>query len=120
MRQAKSQLRIVRVYEPASAQDGNRILVDRIWPRGISKEKARVSHWLKEIAPTTELRKWFGHDPVRFDEFAQRYRAELEANQTAVQTLRDMIAQGPVTLVYSAHDTEHNQARVLAEFMRGE
>lgn len=109
--------RIKRVYEPAAEGDGRRVLVDRVWPRGITKEKAVLSDWLKEVAPSTELRKWFGHDPGRFAEFRERYRAELEGN-AALAELRTL--KGVVTLVYGAHDEEHNQAVVLLELLVSE
>jgi uncharacterized protein YeaO (DUF488 family) len=108
--------RIKRVYEPAVEGDGTRVLVDRVWPRGITKEKAALSAWLKEVAPSTELRKWFGHDRARFAEFRERYRAELKGN-AAFDELRQM--QGVVTLVYGAHDETHNQAVVLKELLEG-
>jgi uncharacterized protein YeaO (DUF488 family) len=112
-------LRLKRIYEPASADDGARILVDRVWPRGIRKDDARLTLWLKEIAPSSELRKWFGHDPERWPEFRRRYRAELEANDEAVQRLRSQIREGPVTLLFGAHDEAHNQAVVIAEYVAG-
>ena len=110
-------LQIKRIYDPASRSDGARILVDRIWPRGISKDKAALTTWLKEIAPTTVLRKWFNHDPARWTEFQKRYHTELKANLQAVEQLHDYMKAGSVTLLYSAHDTEHNQARALADYM---
>lgn len=106
-----------RVYEPPSDADGTRILVDRLWPRGLSKDKARVDLWLKEIAPTTELRQWFGHDPQKWAEFQRRYRAELEANIETVSTLKDALSKGPATLVYGARDETHNDAVVLAAYL---
>ncbi|HWL48063.1 MAG TPA: DUF488 domain-containing protein [Sphingomonadaceae bacterium] len=110
---------IKRVYDPPAAGDGQRILVDRLWPRGLSKEKAKVSLWLKEIAPSAGLRKWFGHDPARWSEFQTRYRAELDANAETAAQLREALKHGPATLVYGAHDTEHNQAVVLAAWLGG-
>lgn len=116
-----SELRIKRVYEPASPDDGYRVLVDRIWPRGESKEKADLDLWLKEIAPSTELRKWFGHDPDKWDEFRTRYRAELDNNAQVVAELREIIKTHPVvTLVYSAKNEADNQAVALREYMLGE
>lgn len=106
--------RIKRAYEPAAEADGTRVLVDRVWPRGITKEKAAVSEWLKEVAPSTELRKWFGHEPERFAEFRERYRAELKGS-AALEELRRL--KGVVTLVYGAHDETHNQAAVLKELL---
>ncbi len=108
---------IKRVYEDAEQSDGYRVLVDRVWPRGVSKEKAAVNLWLKEVGPSTELRTWFGHIPERFEEFATKYRAELETN-AAAQELREVVAAHDiVTLVYSAKDEEHNQAVVLASYL---
>jgi uncharacterized protein YeaO (DUF488 family) len=112
-------IRIKRVYEPAAKDDGARVLVDRVWPRGVTKEKAALDLWLKDIAPSTALRKWFGHDPARWDEFRQRYGKELDGNTEPVAQLKRMIAAGPVTLLYSAHDAEHNQAVALLEYLRG-
>jgi uncharacterized protein YeaO (DUF488 family) len=110
-------LRIKRIRDPASPDDGQRVLVDRLWPRGISKEKASLSLWLREVAPSGALRQWFGHDPTRWSEFRSRYRAELDANEAAVATLRRLLEAGPVTLLYDAHDTVHNNAQALAEFL---
>ncbi|WP_334171930.1 DUF488 domain-containing protein [Sinomonas sp.] len=105
-----------RVYESSPA-GAFRILVDRVWPRGLTKEKAEVGLWLKEVAPSTELRKWFAHDPDRFEEFAERYRQELEGSE-ALEQLKDAVAEhGQVDLVYSAHDEEHNQAVVLQDLL---
>lgn len=110
-------VRIKRVYEPAEAGDGYRVLVDRIWPRGVSKEQARLDEWLKEVAPTSELRRWFGHDPEKFTEFSQRYRTEL-ADSSALAELQEIVArENQVTLVYGARDELHNQAVVLAEML---
>ncbi|MEN5051841.1 DUF488 domain-containing protein [Brevundimonas naejangsanensis] len=106
-----------RVYEAPAKTDGTRILVDRLWPRGLSKDKASVDLWLKEIAPSTELRKWFGHDPEKWAEFQRRYRAELKANGDAVSELRAALADGPATLVYGAKDEAHNDAVVLADYL---
>lgn len=114
-------VRIRRVYEDASADDGLRVLVDRLWPRGKSKQNAHIDVWLKDIAPSKELRSWFGHIPERFDEFASRYRRELDANTEAVNRLRELIADHPrVTLLYGAKDSEHNNAVVLREYLLGE
>jgi uncharacterized protein YeaO (DUF488 family) len=108
-------VRITRAYEPASEGDGFRVLVDRLWPRGVSKEKARLDTWMKEIAPSTVLRRWFGHDPARWDEFERRYRAELAEPERRhlVDELANRARHGPVTLVYGARDTAHNEAVVL-------
>jgi uncharacterized protein YeaO (DUF488 family) len=92
--------------------------VDRLWPRGVRKEEAKLTLWLKDIAPSDELRRWFGHDPARFAEFSRRYRAELNANKDAVSRMDELMKAGPVTLLYAAHDTEHNNARVLAEYLK--
>ncbi|HEY6631983.1 MAG TPA: DUF488 domain-containing protein [Rhizobiaceae bacterium] len=108
---------IKRVYEPASSEDGRRILIDRLWPRGLSKEKAGVDLWLKEIAPSGELRKWFGHDPAKWDQFRRRYRSELDANGEALQALKEAIGKGPATLLYGARDEEHNDAVVLRDLL---
>jgi len=108
---------IKRIYEPPARDDGQRVLVDRLWPRGIRKEDAALDAWLKDIAPTSELRKWFGHDPARFDAFSERYRRELDENGAAVEELRELIGKGDVTLLYAAHDEHCNQARVLADYM---
>ena len=118
---ASCDVRIRRVYEEPSADDGLRVLVDRLWPRGRSKQSAHVDVWLKDIAPSKNLRTWFGHIPERFDEFASRYRRELDANPEAVGRLRELIAGHPrVTLLYGAKDSEHNNAVVLREYLLGE
>lgn len=110
---------IKRAYDPPARNDGKRVLVDRLWPRGLSREAAALDLWLKEIAPSTELRKWFGHDPDRWEEFQRRYETELEdAAAPAVEQLLDLLKDGPVTLVYGARDTQHNDAVVLADFLR--
>jgi uncharacterized protein YeaO (DUF488 family) len=110
-------VRIKRVYEPRHERDGKRILVDRLWPRGLTKEKAAVDLWLKDIAPSTELRKWFGHDPVRWEEFQTRYRSELKKNGAAVSALRREAESGPVTLLFGTKDEEHNEAVVLRSIL---
>lgn len=112
-------IRLKRIYEDAAPDDGARIFVDRLWARGVSKEKARLDLWLKDIAPSNELRKWFGHDPAKWDEFQQRYRAELEQNPGPVATLRQKIKEGPVTILYGARDQEHNEAQVLKDYLNG-
>ena len=111
-------LRIKRIYDPAAPEDGQRVLVDRVWPRGVTKEKASLSLWLREIAPSTALRQWFGHQPDRWDEFLRRYHTELDGNESAVATLRGLVEAGPVTLLYGAHDTLHNNAQALVNYMR--
>ena len=110
-------LRTRRVYEPHLPDDGQRVLVDRIWPRGLSKETLQDAVWLKEVAPSTELRKWFGHRSERWEGFRVRYKAELGKNHDAINQLRDMCDRGPVTLLYSARDEERNQAVVIAEYL---
>jgi uncharacterized protein YeaO (DUF488 family) len=110
---------IKRVYEPLARGEGKRVLVDRIWPRGISKEELKDVLWLKEVAPSTELRQWFGHKPERWAEFRIRYRAELKKNPEAVAKLRALAKRGHVTLLYAAKDEEHNQAVVLGELLEG-
>jgi uncharacterized protein YeaO (DUF488 family) len=115
---ARHEVAIKRVYEPAADSDGQRVLVDRLWPRGLSKDKAGVAQWLKDIAPSTDLRKWFHHDPEKWTEFEKRFRAELDDNGEAVEELRGLVAKGKVTLLYSAHDEAHNNAVVLAAYLR--
>ena len=110
-------VKLKRAYEPAKKSDGTRILVDRLWPRGLSKEKAKIDLWLKEIAPSTDLRKWFGHDPEKWTEFRKRYKSELRKNPEPVAELKKAMKNGPVTLIYSAHDEEHNDAVVLQEYL---
>jgi uncharacterized protein YeaO (DUF488 family) len=112
-------VRLKRAYEPVDAEDGTRVLIDRLWPRGVSKVDAALDQWMKEIAPSTELRKWFGHDPAHWDEFCRRYSAELHQNTELLSQLRSLARQGPVTLVYSAHDEVHNDAIVLREVILG-
>jgi uncharacterized protein YeaO (DUF488 family) len=110
-------IRIKRVYLQPDEADGIRILVDRLWPRGLTKEKAHVDLWLKEIAPSTELRKWFSHDPGKWTEFQTRYRAELRKNMEQVSLLKQEAAKGAVTLLYGAKDEEHNEAVVLQKLL---
>lgn len=114
-----SHLQLKRAYEPAEPSDGARILVDRLWPRGVSKEKAALDEWMKDIAPSTELREWFGHDPKKWPEFQRRYRAELAHHEPALEELRARARKHKVTLVYSAHDEEHNDAVVLRDVLAG-
>lgn len=111
-------VRLKRAYEPASAEDGYRVLVDRLWPRGVSKEQANLDEWDQELAPSSQLREWFGHEPDRFPEFRRRYIDELRANRPSLRQLRRRARTGTLTLVYSAHDSEHNDAVVLAEVLR--
>ena len=110
-------IRLKRAYEPAEPSDGYRVLIDRLWPRGLSRERA-LDEWNRELAPSTELRKWFGHEPGRFEEFRQRYVDELRAHRSALAGLRRRARKGKVTLVYAAKDIEHNGAIVLAEVLR--
>jgi uncharacterized protein YeaO (DUF488 family) len=110
-------IQIKRVYEKPDANDGFRILVDRLWPRGLTKEKAAADLWLKDIAPSTELRKWFNHDPEKWKEFQKKYQKELKENKEAVSVLKEHLKQGPVTLLYGAKDQEHNEAEVLKNFV---
>lgn len=107
---------IERIYEPVEPDDGKRVLVDRVWPRGVSKERAALDDWLPEAGPSTDLRKWFGHDPERWPEFRQRYRKEL-AGAPHMSDLTEIARKEKLTLLYSARDTEYNQAVVLAEFI---
>lgn len=114
---AASEVRIKRAYEPPSPRDGTRILVDRLWPRGVKRADAGISQWMKDIAPSNELRKWFGHEPARWEEFRRRYKAELTGKRELIGELRNLAKTGPLTLVYSAHDEAHNQAVVLREML---
>jgi uncharacterized protein YeaO (DUF488 family) len=117
-RQAVDRFRTKRIYERPDPSDGTRILVDRLWPRGVTKERAMVHVWMKEIAPSPALRKWFGHAPVRWLEFRKQYADELTANEAGVCQLASLAAAGPVTLLYAAQDDVHNHALVLVDFMR--
>jgi uncharacterized protein YeaO (DUF488 family) len=111
-------VRLKRAYDPAAPTDGYRVLIDRLWPRGVSREQAKLDDWEKELSPSTELRQWFGHDPGRFEEFRRRYVEELRGQRPRLTALRRRARDGTLTLVYSAHDTEHNDAVVLAEILR--
>ena len=110
-------LKLKRVYEEAQAGEGVRFLVERLWPRGMKKEELKMKAWLKDVAPSQELRKWYAHDVSRWEEFRQRYRAELQANASAWKPILEAARAGNVSLLYSARDTEHNSARVLKEFL---
>jgi uncharacterized protein YeaO (DUF488 family) len=110
-------IQLKRAYDPASKSDGARYLVERLWPRGVKKESLPVEAWLKDVAPSTELRQWFAHDPSKWTEFRRRYFEELNANSQAWQPLLSAARRGRVTLVYSSHDTEHNNAVALKEFL---
>ena len=114
-----SNVRLKRAYEPPEEKDGTRILVDRLWPRGVSKADAQLDDWIKEIAPSGELRTWFGHDPERWDEFRERYRAELAQHSEVLKDLRRRAREGPITLDYSARDEIHNDAIVLRNVLLG-
>ena len=111
-------VRLKRVYEPAGPMDGYRVLIDRLWPRGVSRDRAKLDEWARELAPSRELRQWFGHEPERFDEFRRRYIEELDSQRPRLASLRRRAREGTLTLVYAAHDTEHNDAVVLAEVLR--
>jgi uncharacterized protein YeaO (DUF488 family) len=110
-------IQLKRAYEKASPDDGFRVLVERLWPRGVSKAEAHLDLWLRDVAPSTELRKWFGHDPAKWKEFQQRYRAELKDHKDALKLLREKAREGTVTLVYGARDEEHNGALVLKKLL---
>jgi len=111
-------VRLKRAYEPAVPADGYRVLIDRLWPRGVSRERAKLDAWERELSPSTALRQWFGHEPSRFDEFRRRYVEELRGQRPRLAALRRRARDGTVTLVYSARDAEHNDAVVLAEVLR--
>jgi uncharacterized protein YeaO (DUF488 family) len=112
-------IQLKRVYKAPSRKDGLRVLVERLWPRGLTKERAAVDVWLKDVAPSPELRKWFGHDPARWEQFQERYRRELREKKDAVRLLKVEAKEGTVTLVYAARDEEHNGALVLKRILRG-
>lgn len=111
-------LQVRRIYDPPLPTDGTRVLIDRLWPRGVSKERAALDLWLKDIAPSTELRQWFGHDPARWNGFCQRYRAELDTNPAGVEQLDALTRKGPLTLLFGTRNTEQNEAVVLAVYLR--
>lgn len=112
-----SHIRLKRAYEPAAPEDGVRILVDRLWPRGVSKADAALDDWMKDVAPSTALRKWFGHDPARWAEFQRRYKVELRQHDQELDHIRALARKQTVTLVYSAHDEQHNDAVVLRDVL---
>jgi uncharacterized protein YeaO (DUF488 family) len=114
----KVMIKLKRVYEEPSPDDGYRVLVERLWPRGLTRERVAADLWLKDVAPTPQLRRWFGHDPARWKDFQERYRLELREKQDAVQLLRQKEHEGTVTLVYAARDEAHSGALVLCEFLR--
>jgi uncharacterized protein YeaO (DUF488 family) len=113
-------VKIKRVYEPPLSDDGSRILVDRLWPRGLTKEKAHVDLWLKEVAPSTELRQWFGHDPAKWKSFRGRYETEIRNNDNLIRELKEIAKKDTVTLLYGARDEKHNEALVLKQFLERE
>lgn len=110
-------IKLKRVYAPSAGTDGVRLLVDRIWPHGVSKDRAALDAWLKDVAPSTELRHWFNHEPDRWAEFRKRYWIELQDKEDQVQLVIDFVKRGPVTLLYAARDEEHNNAVVLRDFL---
>lgn len=114
-------IRIKRIYDPADGSDGVRVLVDRLWPRGVKKDAARIDDWLKDVAPSHELRKWFGHDEAKWPEFAEKYRAELKGPEqaAALERLLRLAADSDLTLVYSAKDSAHNNAVVIRDVLTG-
>lgn len=118
-RVAANRIKLKRAYERPSDEDGVRVLVERLWPRGLKKTDATIAKWAKEIAPSTDLRKWFGHDPARWDEFRQRYVEELRRHPDELGELRDIARQGTITLVFSTHDAVHNNAVVLRDILLG-
>lgn len=112
-------VKIKRIYEPPSRSDGKRVYVDRLWPRGLRKEQAHFDEWIRDISPSDELRKWFGHDPSKWQEFRSRYKAEMKTRKDFIEKLRDYSEKGTVTLLYSAKDEEHNNALVIKEVIEG-
>ena len=113
-------IRIKRTYDPPDARDGRRFLVERLWPRGMRKESLAMEGWLKDVAPSNGLRQWFSHDPAKWEEFRRRYTGELEQNPAAWTPLLEAARHGDVTLLYSAHDQEHNNALALKDFLNGQ
>ena len=118
-RVAAQNIKLKRAYDHPLAKDGTRILIDRLWPRGVRKVDAAIDRWVKDIAPSTGLRKWFGHDPVHWREFRRRYATEIYAHSDQLAELRSLARRGPITLVYSAHDQIHNDAVVLRDILLG-
>ncbi len=110
-------IRTKRIYKPLDPDEGYRVLVDRVWPRGMSKEKARIDSWLKELAPSQELRQWFGHDPSKWEEFRKRYFEELAEHREQLDRLAEMARSGPLTLVYSSRETRYNNAVALKAYL---
>jgi uncharacterized protein YeaO (DUF488 family) len=111
-------IHVRRIYDPATRDDGYRVLIDHVWPRGVSRERARLDEWARDLAPSDELRRWFDHVPERFDEFRSRYRDELAGHGDRLEELRGRQRKGPLTILYAARDREHNNAVVLAELLR--
>ena len=111
-------IKLKRAYDKVSATDGRRLLVERLWPRGLSKEQLKLDGWIREVAPTTELRKWFGHDPAKWREFRTRYFGQLESRPEPWRSIAALARRGTVTLVYSSHDEEHNNAVALREYLQ--
>lgn len=116
---AAANIRLKRAYDRPVAGDGKRVLIDRLWPRGVKKADAAIDDWMKELAPSTALRKWFGHDPSRWNEFRRRYLKELQQHSEELDRLRTLAQQGPITLVFSARDEAHNDAVVLRDLLVG-
>jgi uncharacterized protein YeaO (DUF488 family) len=114
----QSNVRVKRIYDQSEPGDGYRVLIDHVWPRGVSRERAKLDDWARELAPSDELRRWFDHVPERFGEFRARYRKELAAHAERLEGLRNRARNGPLTIVYAARDREHNNAVVLAELIR--
>jgi uncharacterized protein YeaO (DUF488 family) len=112
-------VKVKRVYEPRSTADGLRVLVDRLWPRGLTKERAAVDLWLKDLAPSTELRKWFGHEPTKWKQFQTRYRTELREKKDSIELLKEKSKERTLTLLFGARDEEHNEALVLKKVLEG-
>ncbi len=110
-------IKIKRIYDPASPEDGRRVYIDRLWPRGMNKEEAKIDQWLKEISPSDTLRKWFGHDPLKYAEFKKRYKKELEKHSEVLETIKQEAKRKTVTLLFSAKDVEHNNAMVMREIL---
>jgi uncharacterized protein YeaO (DUF488 family) len=118
MPRRRRDVRVKRVYDPVDGSDGYRVLIDHVWPRGVTHERARLDEWARELAPSDELRRWFAHDPARFDEFRARYRDELKAQREQIAELRRRASVERVTIVYAARDCDHNNAVVVAELLR--
>ena len=112
--------RIKRIYEPVAKSDGFRVLVERLWPRGVTKAEAALHEWLKDVAPSPDLRRWYGHDLARWEEFTERYRAELAQKRDILDQLRTLRRRGPVTLVFAAKDEQHSSAAVLKDVLEGD